>query len=86
MGRVCFSVNSAANIKSCERHATPKNIGKMAASRAGTLLRYFKRGREDEERKDEENANIGDPQPTRVKKAKKDRDFKPAWKRILCGL
>jgi len=29
---------------------------KMAASHAGTLLRYFKRGREDEERKDEENA------------------------------
>ena len=58
----------------------------MAASRAVTLLRYFKNGREDEERKDEENTNIGDSQPTRVKKAKKDRDFKPAWKRILCGL
>ena len=58
----------------------------MAASRAGTLLCYFKRGREDEERKDEENANTGDSQPTRVKKAKKDKDFKPAWKRILCGL
>ena len=57
----------------------------MAASRTGTLLRYFKRGREDE-RKDEENANTGDSQPTRVKKAKKDRDFKPAWKKILCGL
>ena len=59
----------------------------MAACRAGTLLRYFKRGREDEERKEEENAsNTGDSQPTRVKKAKKDRDLKPAWKRILCGL
>ena len=59
----------------------------MAACRAGTLLRYFKRGREDEERKEEENAsNTGDSQPTRVKKAKKDRDFKPALKRILCGL
>ena len=59
----------------------------MAACRAGTLLRYFNRGREDEERKEEENAsNTGDSQPTRVKKAKKDRDFKPAWKRILCGL
>ena len=58
----------------------------MAASYTGTLLRYFIRGREDEERKDEENANTGDSQPTRVKKAKKDRDFKPAWKRILCGL
>ena len=58
----------------------------MAASHAGTLLRCFKRGREDEERKDEEKANTGDSQPTRVKKAKKDRDFKPAWKRILCGL
>ena len=42
--------------------------------------------RESEERKDDENANTGDSQPTRVKKAKKDRDFKPAWKRILCGL
>ena len=59
----------------------------MAACRAGTLLRYFKRGREDEERKEEENAsNTGDSQPTRVKKAKKDRDLKPAWERILCGL
>ena len=58
----------------------------MAASRAGTLLCYFKRGREDEERKDEENANTGDSQLTRVKRAKKDRDFKPAWERILCGL
>ena len=53
----------------------------MAASCAGTLLRYFIRGREDEESKDEENANTGDSQPTRVKKAKKDRDFKPAWKK-----
>ena len=54
----------------------------MAASRAGTLLRYFKSGREeDEERKGEENAHGGDSLPTRVKKAKKDRDFKPAWKR-----
>ena len=58
----------------------------MAAFRTGTLLRYLKTGREDEERKDEENANTGDSQPTRVKKAKKDRDFKPAWKRILFGL
>ena len=67
--------------------ATPKNIVKMAASRAVTLLHYFKRGREDEERKDEENASdTGDSQPTRVKKANKDRDFKPAWKRTLCGL
>ena len=47
---------------------------KNAASRAGTFLCYFKRGREDEE-----NANTGDSQPTGVKKAKKDRDFKPAW-------
>ena len=53
----------------------------MAASRAGTLLRYFKRGRKDEETKDEENANTGDSQPTRVKKEKEDRDFKPAWKK-----
>ena len=45
------------------------------------LLRCFKRGREDEERKDEENANTGDSQPTRAKKGKKDRDFKPAWKK-----
>ena len=59
----------------------------MAACRAGTLLRYFKRGREDEERKEEENAsNTCDSQPTRVKKAKKDGDLKRAWKRILCGL
>ena len=36
----------------------------MAALGAGTLLRYFKR-----DRKDEENANTGDSQPTRVKKA-----------------
>ena len=41
----------------------------MAAFGAGTLLRYFKRDREDEERKDEGNANTGDSQPTRVKKA-----------------
>ena len=53
----------------------------MAASRAGTLLRYFKRAREDEE-----NAHTGDSQLTRVKRAKKVRDFKPAWERILCGL
>ena len=59
----------------------------MAASRAVTLLHYFKRGREDEERKDEENASdTGDSQSTREKKANKDRDFKPACKRILCGL
>jgi len=71
----------------CKRHATRKNIAKKAAVRAGTLLRYFKRGREDEERKDEENSSdTGDSQPTRVKKANKDRDFKPAWKRILCCL
>ena len=36
---------------------------KNAASRAGTFLCYFKRGREDEERKDEENANTGDSHP-----------------------
>ena len=83
MGQVWFSVHSQSTPLQIERHATPKNIVKMAASRAGTLLRYFKRGREDE-RKDEENSNAGDSQPTRVKKAKKDRDFKPAWKRILC--
>ena len=60
---------------------------KTAASGAVTLLCYFKRGREDEERKDEENAsNTGDSQLTRVETANKDRDFKPAWKRILCGL
>ena len=74
MGRVWFSVHS---------QSTPLQV---TASRAGTLLRFFKRGREDEERKDEENANTGDSQPTGVKKAKKDKDFKPAWKRILCGL
>jgi len=85
MGRVWFSVHSQSTPLQIERHATPKNIVKMAASRAGTLLRYFNRGREDEERIDEVNANTGDSQPTRVKKAKKDRDFKPAWKRILCG-
>ena len=50
------------------------------------MLRYFKRDREDEERKDEENAHTGDSQLTRVKRAKKDRDFKPVWERILCGL
>ena len=55
-------------------------------SRTGTLLCCFKRGREDEERKDEENAHTGDSQLTRVKRAKKDRDYKPAWERILCGL
>ena len=50
----------------------------MAASRAVTLIRYFKRGREDEERKDEENAsNTGDSQPTRVETANKDRHSKP---------
>ena len=48
----------------------------MAASCARTLLLCFKRGREDEE-----NANTGDSQPTRAKKGKKDRDFKPAWKK-----
>ena len=53
----------------------------MTASHAGTLLRCFKRGREDEERKDVENTNTGDSQPTRAKKGKKDRDFKPAWKK-----
>ena len=35
----------------------------MAAFGTGTLLRYFKRDREDEERKDEGNANTGDSQP-----------------------
>ena len=59
---------------------------KNAASRAVTLLCYFKRGRADEERKDEENANAGDSQPTGVKKAKKDRDFKPAWKKDFVWL
>ena len=59
----------------------------MAASRADTLLRYFKRGREDEKKKDEENASdTGDSQPTRVKKANKDRDFKPAWKKDFVWL
>ena len=58
----------------------------MAASRAATLLRYFKRGREDEERKDEKNANRGDSLSTGVKKAKKDRDFKPAWKKDFVWL
>ena len=68
-------------------HATPKHIVKMVASHAVTLSRYFKRGREDEKKKDEENASdTCVSQPTRVKKANKDRDFKPAWKRILCGL
>ena len=46
----------------------------------------FQKGREDEERKDEENANAGDSQPTGVKKAKKDRDFKPAWKKDFVWL
>ena len=50
----------------------------MAGSRAGTLLRYFKRGREDEE-----NANRGDSQSTVVKK---DRDFKPAGKKDFVSL
>ena len=50
----------------------------MAGSRAGTLLRYFKRGREDEE-----NANRGDSQSTGVKK---DRDFKPAGKEDFVSL
>ena len=87
MGRVWFSVHSQSTPLQIERHATPKNIVKMVASRAGTLLRYFKSGREeDEERKGEENAHGGDSLPTRVKKVKKDRDFKPAWKRILRGL
>ena len=86
MGRVWFSVHSQLTLLQIERHATPKNIVKMAASCAGTLLRYFKRGREDEERKDEENANRDDSLPITVKKAKKDRDFKPARKRILRGL
>ena len=53
----------------------------MVGSRAGTLLRYFKRGREDEE-----NANRGDSQSTGVKKAKKDRDFKPAGKKDFVSL
>ena len=57
---------------------------KNAASRAGTFLCYFKRGREDEERKDEENANTGDSQSTRVKKAKKDRDLEKGF--CLVGL
>ena len=55
----------------------------MAASRAGTLLRYFKRDRDDEERKDEENANRGDSQSTGVKKAKNDRDFYPGYFRFF---
>ena len=42
MGRVWFSVHSQTTPLQIERHATPKNIMKMAASRAGTLLRYFK--------------------------------------------
>ena len=78
MGRVWFSVYSQSSPLQTERHATPKNIVKMAASRAGTLLCYFKGGREDEERKGEENAHRCDSLPTRVKKAKRDRDFKPA--------
>ena len=79
MGRVWFSVHSQSPLLQIERHANVmhlRKIVKMAASRAGTLLCYFKRGREDEE-----NANTGDSRPTRVKKAKKDRDFKPAWKK-----
>ena len=44
------------------------------ASSTRTLLHYFKKkGREDEE-----YANTGDSQPAGVKKAKKDKDFKPA--------
>ena len=53
----------------------------MAPSRAGTLLRYFKRGREDEE-----NATRGDSQSTGVKKARKNKDFKPAWKKDFVWL
>ena len=53
-----------------KRHPPPKNIVKMAASRAGTLLRYFKSGREDEERKGEENAHRGDSPPNKSEKGK----------------
>ena len=53
-----------------ERHPPPKNIVKMAASRAGTLLRYFKSGREDDERKGEENAHRGDSLPNKSEKGK----------------
>ena len=42
MGRVWFSVHTQTTPLQIERRATPKNIVKMAASRAGTLLRYFK--------------------------------------------
>ena len=82
MGRVWFSVHSQSPLLQIERHANImqlRKIVKMAASRAGTLLRYFKRGREDEE-----NANTGDSRPTRVKKAKKDRDFKPGLGKGFC--
>ena len=54
---------------------------KMAGSRAGTLLHYFKRGKEDEE-----NANRGHSQSTGVKEAKKDRDFKLAGKKDFVSL
>ena len=54
---------------------------KKAPSRAGTLLRYFKRAREDEE-----NATRGDSQSTGVNKARKDKDFKPAWKKDFVWL
>ena len=53
----------------------------MAAARAGTLLRYFKGGRENEE-----HADRGDSHSTRVKKAKKDRGFTPAWKKDFVWL
>ena len=69
MGRVWFSVHSQSTPLQIERHPPPKNIVKTPASRAGTLLRYFKSGREDE-RKGEENAHRGDSLPNKSEKGK----------------
>ena len=70
MGRVWFSVHSQSTSLQIKRHPPPKNIVKMAASRAAPLLRYFKSGREDEERKGEENAHRGDSLPNKSEKGK----------------
>ena len=70
MGRVWFSVHSQSTPLQIERHPPPKNIVKTPASRAGTLLRYFKSGREDEERKGEKNAYRGDSPPNKSEEGK----------------
>ena len=65
MGRVWFSVHSQLTPLQIERHANVMQLRKTMWKWRGaeTLLCYFKRGREDEERKDEENANTGDSHP-----------------------